>query len=86
MNRIKLWIIFALLPWLSLLGGCSTIQNVLGTCEIPAEYDYVAPGPVDLPDGISGKAFVKAEADERHAHGQLAKDFNGLHDHVKGCQ
>lgn len=82
---IKRWL-FILMPWLALLGGCSTIQNVLGVCEIPAEYDYVAMGPADLPDGISGKDFIKAEAVVRHDLGALAKDYNGLHDHVKGCQ
>ncbi len=84
---MKRWL-FVLLPWLMFLNGCSTLHgivNVLGTCEIPAQYDYTAEGPADLMPGISLQALVTAEAGVRHDLKTLADDYNGLHDYVKGC-
>jgi hypothetical protein len=78
------WLIFSILP--IFFFGCAdkSVLNVIGGCELPAQYDYVAPGPVDLQKGITAKQHTAAEAAERSAHRTLAKDYNGVVGYVKG--
>lgn len=85
LKRLKLAFI-ALLISFSVYGcaGLKPYLNVINSCEIPQQYDYVASGPLDLPKGITAKQFIAAESVERHDHKTLADDFNGFHDYVKG--
>lgn len=79
--------IFAAALWLIPFGsliGCGVVPtpNILGGCEMPARYDVVKTGPVDLTEAAL-QAHIEQEAAERHAHKTDANDFNGLHDYVR---
>ena len=73
--------------WMALLlMGCASSPPpvVLGHCEIPMAYDYVAPGPVDFPVAVTPiEKHLQDELAERHEHKVVADDFNGLHDYVR---
>jgi hypothetical protein len=79
-----LWIVI-MLSLIALLGCASAPPLVLGHCEIPQAYDYVASGPADLAEVLTPpQKHLQDELAERHEHKGLADDFNGLHDYVKG--
>ena len=69
-----------------LLGGCTT-TNVLGGCEIPAQYDVTKKVGPDLSAGTKSKAFAEAATQERGQHKLDVDDFNGLRGYVQAnCQ
>lgn len=81
--------IFAIALWfmpLMSLMGCATPPAVINSCPIPARYDVVKTGPVDL-TATDLKTHFEQEAQARHDAKTDANDFNGLHDYVKeNCQ
>lgn len=75
-----------LAPIFSLIGCAQPPANVIGSCPLPARYDVVKGGPVDL-TATELKAHFEEEAAARHAAKTDANDFNGLHDYIKeNCQ
>ena len=70
------------------LAGCASAPvNVIGGCEIPAQYDVVKTVGPDLPAGTHSKAFAEAATAERGQHKQDVDDFNGFHNYVQTqCQ
>lgn len=65
------------------LAGCSFLPtNVLGGCEIPAQYDVHKPDPKDVPAGSTVKQFVEAAAADHAQHKTDVNDYNGFHDYV----
>lgn len=78
----QLAITVMLAMWSMGLSGCGTVSNVIGGCEIPAQYDVVKTGPADL-TAVDPKGHAEQEAAERHGAKQDAEDYNGFHDYVK---
>jgi len=78
-----LWLLIALA-----LSGCATAPvNVIGGCEVPAQYDVTKSVGPDLPAGTKSKAFAEAATGERGQHKQDVDDFNGFRKYVKdSCQ
>lgn len=73
----------ALLTVLLMTGvsGCQTA--VIGSCEIPQQYDAKKTVPGDLPPGTTAKGLAEAATAERGQHKLDVDDFNGFHDYVR---
>lgn len=72
----------AFISLLIALGGCAPV-NVLGGCEIPAQYDVTKKVGPDLPAGTKSKAFAEAATAERGQHKLDVDDFNGFRGYVQ---
>lgn len=82
--RLYIFTVAAVLFLSPFMAGCAGADKVFvnGGCEIPAQYDVVKAGPVDL-TRVDPKGHAEEVALERADHKTDADDFNGFHDYVR---